>query len=375
MTSWEKRIQAQPMFDVLSMANQREELGFYVARMEIGDTPGFRNEAIHNLIREYSMKDFRYSPSRGESELAAKVIATQWPNNRIEDVVIGPANFLITAALAAVTSPGDIILLPDPGFPTYKLSADFLGLQIVYYPLYADGKVQFPDLNLLLQQLPTKPAAIVINNPSNPMGIAFPAHVLEEPLKSFNSKDIAIILDETYVNLVYDATEVYIKDVEATRIRSFSKEHCAPGLRIGYAIGTERISNLMSNFISLSISCTPRFIQLAVAEYLGSPDSEEFTFVLKTKMKKRFSILEHAIPRDILKVVPNSTFYALLDTGSIPGEEAFRTMLENNVATCPGSRFGSRTNNSVRISLAGKESTFENDIKMLAQSLKMIKRQ
>ena len=47
MDSWRDRIAPQPMFDVLSMARERERLGHYVARMEIGDTPGFRNDFIH----------------------------------------------------------------------------------------------------------------------------------------------------------------------------------------------------------------------------------------------------------------------------------------------------------------------------------------
>ena len=46
MSTWSDRINPQPMFDILSMARQREESGEYVARMEIGDTPGFRNDFI-----------------------------------------------------------------------------------------------------------------------------------------------------------------------------------------------------------------------------------------------------------------------------------------------------------------------------------------
>jgi hypothetical protein len=79
----------------------REASGHYVARMEIGDTPGFRNLAIHELIEKYSSSAYRYSPSWGEKVLIDKVIQTQWPNALEDNVVIGPANFLITLPLQA----------------------------------------------------------------------------------------------------------------------------------------------------------------------------------------------------------------------------------------------------------------------------------
>ena len=74
--SWSERIKPQPMFDVLSMARKRELEGHYVARMEIGDTPGFRNDYLHSLISKYATSPFRYSPSQGEKVLINKVIET-----------------------------------------------------------------------------------------------------------------------------------------------------------------------------------------------------------------------------------------------------------------------------------------------------------
>jgi hypothetical protein len=60
MNSWSDRIKPQPMFDVLTMAREREKKGEYVARMEIGDTPGFRNEYIHELVTKHSSSPYRY---------------------------------------------------------------------------------------------------------------------------------------------------------------------------------------------------------------------------------------------------------------------------------------------------------------------------
>lgn len=364
---WRDRIEAQPMFDVLSMANKRAELGNYVARMEIGDTPGFRNSHIHDLISKYSETEYRYSPSQGERILRESVITSQWPNCSPDNIVVGPANFLITAALASCTSPNDIVLLPDPGFPTYRLSANFLGLQIIYYPINIKGEREFPDLDNFVKDLHVRPKAIVLNNPSNPLGIAFSGDAIKFSLRNFPSLGISVILDETYVNLVYDKISPLVDEIPATRIRTLSKEHCAPGLRVGYALSDKDKVETMSNLMSLSISCIPQFIQFAVAEYLQTSESRNFVSGVRSEMKRRFRFISQALPSELLTTAPNSAFYALLDVGD--GDAAFEFLLDRNVSTCPGIKFGKSSKGFVRISLAGAAETYSRDIQMLIDAI------
>jgi aspartate/methionine/tyrosine aminotransferase len=369
MDTWQARINPQPMFDVLSMAKNREASGHYVARMEIGDTPGFRNLAIHELIKKYSSSAYRYSPSRGEKVLIDKVIQTQWPNALEDNVVIGPANFLITAALASKTSPGDVVLLPDPGFASYKLAADFLGLKIVYYSVYKNNVPEFPDLAEFIRNLQIRPKVVVVNNPSNPLGIAFQKNTVFQSLQDLPALGVEIIFDETYVNLIYDNTEVAVDQIPGTRIRSFSKEHCAPGLRVGYVVGDKSSAKTMSDLMSMSISCVPQFIQFAVSEYLGSPEAAKFTIRLKTEMSRRLDYLAENTPAGALQIKPNAAFYALINTGPRGGDTAFPFLLEQNVSTCPGSKFGENSKNAVRVSLAGSSESFEKDVEMLSTAL------
>lgn len=369
MNSWRERIKPQPMFDVLSLAREREAQGNYVARMEIGDTPGFRNDYIHELVTKYSASPYRYSPSRGEGVLISKVLETQWPNYAEENVVIGPANFLITAAIASVTAPGDYILLPDPGFASYKLSADFLGLNIVYYPVYENGSPNFPDLDYLVATLAVRPKAIMINNPSNPLGIAFESSIIFHGLRNFSSFGIQVIFDETYINLIYDTVEANLNFPNAIRLRSFSKEHCAPGLRIGYAVADKDAATTMGDLMSLSISCVPQFIQFAVADYLGSSEAYDFTKNLRAEMGRRLKYTAAALPSGSLDTKPNAAFYSMVNMGNRGGDEGFEFLLKRNVSTCPGSKFGMNSRETVRISLAGPSETFEKDIEMLSDAL------
>ena len=75
---WSSLINAQPMFDVLALANKREFLGNYVARMEIGDTPGFQNIYMNKILLKTSQEPHRYSPSKGEPSLIDVLFETEW---------------------------------------------------------------------------------------------------------------------------------------------------------------------------------------------------------------------------------------------------------------------------------------------------------
>lgn len=362
-SSWAELINPQPMFDILAKANAKERSGNYVARMEIGDTPGFRNIEIEELLKKYSSTPHRYSPSRGEQALIDVLFKKEWPDmdSSHYGICIGPANFLIMAALASVTSPGDLVLIPDPGFPTYELACKFLKLKIKRYnALPINGELKLETSNLVLGE---KPKVIIINNPSNPIGVAYDGQQISSLLKPIIHSDVKVIIDETYVNLVYDNVNPYIPEIEAIRLRTFSKEHCAPGLRLGYCLASNSISQKISDFISLTISCTPRFIQLAVAEYLESSDSVDFNIQIKNEMTKRFKALKEIMPANSLLTDPNAGFYALVKTGK--AEKAFDFFLEKNVATCPGTRFGNSTNEALRISIAGNTANIEKDLTLL----------
>jgi len=366
--SWKNLIQPQPMFEVLSRASELERTGIYVARMEIGGTAGFENATIKDLLAKHSYGSHQYSPSGGEPLLIEAVRSSQWPDDENHsEVTIGPANFLITAALAAVTSRGDWVLLPNPGFPTYKLACDFLGLNILYYSSFElQNNSTEVFQNVGNSDLPA-PKVAIINNPSNPLGLAASGELISQMLKKLELLNIQIILDETYVNLVYSDLDPIVSWPNSIRIRTFSKEHCAPGLRIGYILSNSDVSNTIKNLMSLTISCVPRFIQLAVAEYLCSNARLDFIEQVCDGMSRRFSFFKSAIPRYILPIPPNSAFYAFLRIGD--DKHAFEYLLSKHVSTCPGSQFGEYGSNWIRVSLAGLESTFEKDVSMLSNAL------
>lgn len=377
--SWANRIHAQPMFEALDLVRGMESLGVDVTHLEIGDTDGFDNV----ILREYLVaraKSVRlgYSPSGGEPrlrEVVADMLAKKIGDNvAIDEIAIAPANFLILQAMAAISRPGCEILLPDPGFPTYRLAAEFLDLEIRCYDtirkhLGLEGNDQ--------KGLPKHycPDSIVISNPNNPLGHGAPWRHYQDLIGQAEKAGSWIIFDETYINLCYDESmglPIEVDREQCIRIFSVSKEHAAPGLRIGYCLAPRDIVETINRFTSLTVSCFPSFVQLAVADYLESDLSRRFVKELRESMKERFVYLEECFEAkglgSSLVVQPNAGFYAMIRTpGQIDVSE--RILETHGIATCPGVGFGINSAESIRVSLAGRVDEVRTGIERLADVL------
>lgn len=361
---WRDRIRSQPMFDILQEVRAVENRNHHVIHLEIGDTQGFDNVALRTHINDACQSvPFAYSPSPGEPELrkiVADLLSRQIGlHTDLEQTCIAPANALITQSLAAVATEGDTVLIPNPGFPTYELASDFLGLEIARYNVFDKGVAKVEDFEKVARRLgAVRPIAIIISNPSNPLGYAFDWSEFDELFEFALANDTYLIFDETYVNLTYEVprVEAVHKNTEnVIRLRSLSKEHAAPGLRIGYCRASPDIIEVISRFSSLMYSCLPSFIQIGVGQYLKSTEAEIFVDQLKVEMASRIDVLVSMAKENnlALQTLPNATFYAFI--GVKDGNQAFRKLLDQyQVAVCPGSAFGSQGRNAVRLSLAGK---------------------
>ncbi len=379
VNSWAKRIQAQPMFEVLDLVRGMESLGTDVTHLEIGDTEGFDNVILreHLVARARSVR-LGYSPSGGEPrlrEVVADMLAKDIGDSvEVDQIAIAPANFLILQSMAAISRPGCEILLPDPGFPTYRLAAEFLELDIRRYDtisthlgLEGDDHGDLPNNGI--------PDAVVISNPNNPLGHGAPWRHYQDLIRETERSGSWLIFDETYVNLCYDesmGSPIEVDSNQCIRIFSVSKEHAAPGLRIGYCLAPVHIVETINRFTSLTVSCYPSFVQLAVADYLESDLARRFVEELRESMRERLLYLEECFESkglgSSLVVRPNAGFYAMIRTpGQIDVSE--RILETHGIATCPGVGFGINSAESMRVSLAGRLDEVRTGIERLADVL------
>ena len=379
VNSWAKRIQAQPMFEVLDLVRGMESLGVDVTHLEIGDTEGFDNVILReHLVARARSTRLGYSPSGGEPrlrEVVADMLAKDIGDSiEVDQIAIAPANFLILQAMAAISRPGCGILIPDPGFPTYRLAAEFLELDIRCYDTISKHLgLEIDDVGSL--QNDDRPDAIVINNPNNPLGHGAPWRHYQDLIKEAERAGSWLIFDETYINLCYDESmgpSIEVDSNQSIRIFSASKEHAVPGLRIGYCLAPAHIVETINRFTSLTVSCYPSFVQLAVADYLESDLARRFLEEIRESMTERLLYLEECFEAkglgSLLMVRPNAGFYAMIRTpGQVDVSE--RILETDGLATCPGAGFGINSAESIRVSLAGRVDEVRMGVERLADVL------
>ncbi len=189
----------------------------------------------------------------------------------------------LTCTLNAVVSPGEEVILLAPYFPEYKVFAEKAGANVKV--VLCQEENFFPNPDTISDAINEKTAAIIINSPNNPTGAVYP----EECIKAISSvlmakskeygKDIYLIADEPYRELVYDSSEVpFIPHYYNNTIvcYSYSKSLSIPGERIGYVLVSPRANESRKIYAaicgagrSLGYVCAPSLLQKMLPECIG----------------------------------------------------------------------------------------------------------
>lgn len=364
LSSRSNRIRPQPMFEILAEANRLELLGEDIVRLEIGDTSSEVSPQLLQVLNAstFDSRVLGYSPSAGETVLRQE-LATLHNTHKgtalgFENVAVLPANAAVSHLFSILTEPGDSVLLSDPCFPTYRLAARYLELDVVDVPLIRNRGYSL-DIGAISSQVQSNKAisAVLIDSPSNPVGIAHSPDDLLDLARVCEEQGVALIIDETYRNLVYQTGLVPERMPSSVIwIYSISKDAGAPGMRIGSVVGPEQLVEKIAALSSLTFSCLPKFFQIAATRYLSQATGD-----LEGKKKEyqsRIVFFGKRLSEDAgLRVAPsNSSIYLWVDiskTGIDSHALAQRLLQEAKVAVCPGEGFGPSGADHVRVTVAG----------------------
>ncbi len=260
----------------------------------------------------------------------------------------------------AFVNPGDEVLVPNPGYPTYSSVTNLTGGKIRYYDLTQENG-WLPDLVKLAQSDLSRVKIMWLNYPHMPTGTKGSAKLFEK-LVAFasdhgfllcNDNPYSFILNKEYLSLlsVDGAKET------ALELNSLSKSHNMAGWRIGMVAGhREYISNILKVKSNMD-SGMFRALQTAVVEALGNPPSWYDT--VNSVYEKRRIIVEEIM--NILNCSFDKNQSGLFLWGRIPDSigncEQFVDEILNNthVFITPGFIFGSMGDRYIRISLCADE--------------------
>lgn len=307
-----------------------------------------------------------YGPNGGIPELRTAIVDKLAAENNIH---VDPERVWVTVgatqglhqAMVLTLAAGDEVLVPDPGYTTFTMNARMLDAVPVTYSLLPASGFQ-PDIEQLETLVTERTRVIIINSPSNPLGVVFDESVLRELLAFAKRHDLWIISDEVYERFTHDTKHVSIASLDddgrVFTTFSLSKTYAMTGIRVGYLVTPPGLAVTMRTVQEASISCVATPDQVAgVAAMLGEQQHVEDAMAhYRSNLEAAIRLLEG---RGIRYQRPAAAFYLWIDVSHASGGDvagwAEELLLKERVAVAPGSAFGRSGEGWIRVCLAARE--------------------
>jgi aspartate aminotransferase len=369
--------------DIVNIRNRVMELraqGASVYQFEGGEpflpTPDYIKEAIAQALKENKT---RYAPSSGIPELRAaiadKLINRNHIQAKIEDVLVVNGGMQgLYAAFQSVVNPGDEVLVFSPYWtPIKDLLAHCEG-RIVLVPTEEARRDGFAET--LARYTNDRTRAIYFNTPTNPSGVVFTKPEADEVARFALERDLIVIADEAYEDIVYEGEHISIASIDGMRERTItcftlSKSFAMTGWRIGYMAATEPwMTGLRKAILYSSNGVSTPTQWAALAAFTTSSDFLESSRA--AYQKRRDLLLSGLNELELPCTSPAGAFYAFPDVTRISADsrEASEVLLNRaQVATVPGAVFGPHGEGHVRFSFSTSIETIEGGLESMRRNL------
>lgn len=360
-----RRLPSQFFAAIVQTANRMREAGHDVINLGQGNpdqpTPPHVIEALVAAARDPAHHG--YSPFSGLASL--KQAISRWYQTRY-GVRVDPETevcILIGAKLGlqeislCYLEPGDICLMPDPGYPDYWSGVALAGGEPYPLPLTAENGF-IPDLDAVPAEVRSRARLMFLNYPGNPTGAVAAADWIRTAVDWARAHGIILAFDSAYGDLVYDGRRplsfLQVPGARAAGIEfhSLSKSFNMAGWRIAFCAGNAEIIRQM-NLLQDHLNCSQApAIQVAAAAALSGPyDSVAELRALYEQRRNAFV----AACREVGWAVPPSagSFFVWCPVPAGQTTQSFteRLLHDAHVVVAPGTAFGAHGEGYVRVSL------------------------
>ncbi len=321
------------------------------------DTPQHIKDAAIKAI-EQGMTG--YTPNLGVPELRAAICEKLRRENGInctidQVMVTSGASEALFLAIAAVTSPGDEVLMPDPGFVSYRPLTQAVGGRAVGVPLDDELKLSVDEV---AERITPKTSAIILNSPSNPTGAVQSNREIKGLAELAEDKDIFLISDEVYEHFIYEGEHIspgrYSENV--ITINAVSKTYAMTGWRLGYLAAPLPAIDAMLKIHQYIQACASSISQAAALAALTGP--QDCVREMRETFRRRRDMMVAGLKElGIDLVVPKGAFYLFPRVGD--GDDFAAKLSAAGVITVPGSAFGANGRPYIRISYATSDGNLQ----------------
>ena len=307
--------------------------------------------------------DTNYTANGGLAELRrALVDKLALENNLKVDVeqvwVTVGATQALHQALTLMLGAGDEVLVPDPGYPTFTMTARMLNAVPVPYTLRPEHDFA-PNIDELDTLITEKTRVLIVNSPSKPLGTVLAEPQLRSLLEFAQRHDLWVLSDEVYEYFTYGTSHLSLASLDTDdrvfSVFSLSKTYALTGARVGYLVTPPGLAPIMRSVQEAAVSCVNSPAQrAAIAAVTG-----EHQHVAAAKEHYRGN-LDAACrlldERGIRYLTPTGAFYLWIDVSHVADGDvagwAERFLLHKRVAVAPGSAFGRAGEGWMRVCLA-----------------------
>jgi aspartate aminotransferase len=351
-------------------------------RLEAGDpdlmTPRHITEST---LRWAAASQAGYPPTAGLPELRSAIAHKLSTRNGLQCVpdqivvTVGATGALYLSLLATI-APDDEVLVPDPGWAGYPAIVAVAGGTLVGYELDPDDGFNL-SADAVRAATSERTRAIILNTPNNPTGAVYAKSDLEDVLALAEERDLWIITDECYEDIVFGGEHHSLgalEDGSAPRtlsVFSFSKTYAMTAWRVGYVAAPAEVADAIVRLQSPVVASTSGISQRAALEALTGPQEpvQEMADIYRRRRDLAVQLLDAA---GLDHVQPQGTFYVMLDVRAIADDSAalaIELLRDVGVSTTPGSAFGPRGEGFLRISLACDDDDLREGLSRIAWHL------
>ena len=347
--------------DVMLIAAEAQAAGKKLLPLNIGDpllydfpTPPHIIEAVHHAMLAGHNG---YAPSAGVPEAleAIRAEAQRDGIRNVQDIFTNSGvSEGIELAIAALTDPGENLLLPSPGYPLYDAALVSVGAESVHYRLDESNGWE-PDLDDMARAINGKTRAIVVINPNNPTGAVYSEATLRGVLELASKHGLVVFADEIYSKMIlgdqpFKPMASLTADVPIITFNGMSKGYLVPGFRVGWGIVSGPKNDVAHYCEAIQKLMRARLCASNPAQYAIKPALEgdqSHIKVVKEKLRRRRDLtvsIMNSFP-GISCVAPQAAFYAFPKLKIAKSDTAFvrELILETGVIVVPGSGFGPAT--------------------------------
>ena len=321
LSDFSRNITVETAFNVLAVAKQLAAGGKDVVELEIGDSPFASTPAAkEGGLQAIRDDQTHYCPSGGIPEFRQTV--SDFVNREYgltttaANIVAGPgAKVFELFFCETFLDPGDGVLVFSPYFPTYIPNIARRNGRVWLSDLKQEREFRpnLDDVERFLNEDP-HPKAIFLNSPHNPTGGVATGEDLEGLADLVRGRNVAVFSDEPYDRMVWRGKHQTIAALpgmleQCVSAYTFSKSYSMSGWRLGYAVTSPDLADMLAKLVNSSLSCTPPMVQLAGIAALKNDDQDSRHGMKLFREKVEILVKGLNQIKDVKCLDPGGTFY------------------------------------------------------------------